>query len=64
MIRKIFTILHLTPSLPYISARYMPGENKAILMLLHIISYKIITDVGVYTNFFPACVRHLVLGLK
>ena len=24
----------LTPSLSYISARYMPGENKAILMLL------------------------------
>ena len=26
--------LSLTPSLPYISAHYMPRENKAILMLL------------------------------
>ena len=33
-------------------------------MVLHIISYKIITTVGIYTNFFPACLRHLVQCLK
>ena len=29
-----FKVAPLFPSLPYISACYMPGENKAILMLL------------------------------
>ena len=33
-------------------------------MVLHIISYRIITNVGIYTNFFPACLRHLVQCLK
>ena len=33
-------------------------------MVLHIISYKIITNVRIYTNFFPACLRHLVQWLK
>ena len=27
-------------------------------MVLHIISFKIITTVGIYTIFFPACLRH------
>ena len=45
-----------------ICAHYMPGENKAILVLLwlHIVSYKIKTNVGIYTKFFPACLKHLV----
>ena len=30
------------------------------IMVLHIISYKIITIVGIYTKLFPACLRHLV----
>ena len=31
-----------------------------VTMVLHIISYKIITTVGICTKFFPACLRHLV----
>ena len=33
-------------------------------MVLHIISYKIITTVGIYTKFFPACLKHFVQCLK
>ena len=32
------------------------------IMVLHIISYKIITTVGIYTKFLPACLRHLVMS--
>ena len=34
------------------------------IMVLHIISYKIITTVGIYTKFFPAWLRNLVQCLK
>ena len=34
------------------------------IMVLHIISYKIMTTVGIYTKCFPACLRHLVQCLK
>ena len=33
-----------------------------VIMVLHIISYKIITTVGIYTKFFPACLRHFKFG--
>ena len=44
----------LTPSLPSISACNMPGKIRLfyLIIVLHIISYKIITTVGIYTNFF------------
>ena len=51
------TVHFLTPSLPPISAQYGYFD---FIMVSHIISYKIITTVGIYTNFFPACLRHLV----
>ena len=35
-----------------------------VIIVLHIISYKIITTVGIYTKFFPACLRPLVQCLK
>ena len=35
-----------------------------VIMVLHIISYKSITTVGIYTKFFPACLKHLVQCLK
>ena len=44
----------LTLSLPYISAGNMPGGKYSyfdVIMMLHIISYKIITTVGIYTYF-------------
>ena len=28
-----------------------------VIMVLHKISYKIITNVGIYTKFFPDCLR-------
>ena len=31
-----------------------------VIMVLHIISYKIITTVGIYYKYFPACLRHMV----
>ena len=79
MVKRIFHTLRnlsfkredpiLTPSLPYISARNMlwggGGEYGYydFIMVLHIISYKLITTVRIY-NFFPACLRHLVQCLK
>ena len=58
----------LIPITAVYSAHNTQGENTAILMLLchmvlHIISYKIIATVGIYTN-FPACLRHLVQCLE
>ena len=56
----------LTPSLPYIMHAIRWGRYGYfdVIMVLHIISYKIITTVGIYTKFFPACLRHLVQCLK
>ena len=68
------TNLDLTPSLPYINACNTQGGGGGggggkysyfdVIIVLHIISYKIITTVGIYTKFFLACLRHLVQCLK
>ena len=44
----------LTPSLPYIMHAICRGKLRLfyVFMVLHIISYKIITTEGIYTNFF------------
>ena len=51
-----------------ISACNTPGGKYGyfdVIMVLHnIISYKIITTEGIYTIFFPACLRHLVQCIK
>ena len=58
--------LTLTPSLPYIMHAIRRGKILLfdVFMVLHIISYKIITTEGIYTKFFPACLRHLVQCLQ
>ena len=64
------SLLRLTPSLSYINAGNTPGGKYSyfdVIMVLYIISYKIITIVGIYTkffSFFPACLKHLVQCLK
>ena len=55
------------PFTAVINARNTPGGKYGyfdVIMVLHIISYKIITTVGIYTKFFPACLSHLVQCLK
>ena len=55
--RRLCNCYALTPSLPYIMHAIRRGGGGSILMffmVLHIISYKIITTEGIYTNFFPA----------
>ena len=44
----------------YKCTQYAGGKHCYFdfIMLLHIISFKIITTVGIYTIFFPACLRH------
>ena len=50
----------------YKCTQYAGGKygHLDVIMGLHIISYKIITTVGIYTKFFPACLRLLVQCLK
>ena len=44
---------------------YAGGEIRLFWLWCYIIiSYKNITNVGIYTKFFPACLRHLVQCLK
>ena len=47
--------------------KYTGGGGESyfdVILVLHIISYKIITNVGIYTKFSPACLRRLVQCLK
>ena len=57
----------INPFTAVYNARNTSGGNYSyfdVIMVLHIISYKIITIVGIYTNFFPARLKHLVQCLK
>ena len=55
-----------TRSLPLQVHAISRGENVYFdfIIVLDIISYKIITTVGIYTKLFPACLRHLVQCLN